>query len=79
MYKIVITKLVDNPNFKEELEAYTAREQERVRYGRCSSDELPYPMQKIEENALATVVDEEQFKAVQKSILETFNKGKGCA
>jgi hypothetical protein len=68
-YKIVITKMIDNPNFQNELEEYRKNDS-RSRY--IGSSDVLYPERMLSENALATILSEKQFEAIRKATLEQF-------
>jgi len=62
MYKITITKFVDNPKYDEEMVEY----KEKTRYGY----NVQYPKATLEERVLESSFTDEEFKAVKKAVLE---------
>lgn len=64
-YRIMIVKLDTNVNYEKEMEEIRKRE-----YGRSMVNE--YPSRYVEEDALVTIIDQEQFRAVQKAVLGSF-------
>lgn len=69
-YKIIVIKTEENPKYEEEL-AIFREERDRMRYG-GGRDELEIPAKDLAETALKVQLTEEQWKAVQKAVLETF-------
>lgn len=65
-YRVVITKLIDNPNFEEERKSWEAA---HGFYGRSAIDDR-MPQRQIEEQSLVTILNETQFAAVQKAVIE---------
>lgn len=61
MYKLTITKYVENPNYEEELE-------ERKR----SYQSLPYPEQIKEVRSLVVELTDEEFAKMKKEVLTVF-------
>lgn len=67
-YKIYVEQIKENPNYAEEMKAW----KEESKYRHIDQDRWPHPQPGKVEGVLTTIVNEEQFKAMQKSILETF-------
>lgn len=61
MYKLTITKYVENPNYEEELE-------ERKK----SYHSIPYPEQIKEVKALVVELTDEEFAKMKKEVLTVF-------
>lgn len=68
-YRLTIGRIIENPNYETELEAFQRSE----RFGRNVMDlEGSHgPQRFIEQQHLFTIIDEEQFKAIQKACIET--------
>lgn len=73
MYKIVITKMEDNPNYEAQKEVYDKWEEENNRYGSSygiNRQQPPSPVKEVATKRLETVVDEEAFAAIRKACVE---------
>jgi len=64
-YRLTITKFVPNPNYDKEMEEY----ENRNRYNRPNSE---HPVSTLEEKLMYVTLDEKQYEAVKKAVLETF-------
>lgn len=72
-YRITITKLEDNPNYKQEMEKYLEASTYNNRQWNNSNGVLAAePRESFERNAFFTILDQEQFDAVKKAALEKF-------
>ena len=67
-YRLTITRLIENPNYEKEMEQMKER---RGFYSRSVMDNLTEPVPTMEQQSLFTIVDEEQFAAIQKACIET--------
>lgn len=68
-YKITITKMQDNPDYEKEMAEFKER---HGFYGRSMSDMRSEPVREIEKEALFVILDDRQFDAVKKAVLEQF-------
>lgn len=66
-YKVVIIKMEDNPNFKEEMAKW-----ENNNMGYRQLDDKPRPQDSFPKDALQFIATEEQFDAIRKAALEKF-------
>jgi hypothetical protein len=67
MYKLTITKVVDNPNYKAELKEW---QDSAWRIANFGSEGGPIPT--IEENTLFVILTDEEYEVVKKEVLKTF-------
>ena len=65
MYRLQVTKFVDNHNYDEEMKEY-----EQV--SRWNSV-VQHPIKQLEERNLDVMITDEEYQAVKKSILKQFN------
>lgn len=73
MYKIIITKMQDNPLYDaEKAEAYRKYKAERADYygGERMNFEERVMLKQIEVPALTVDLTDEEFKAIKKSVME---------
>lgn len=73
MYKIVITKMEDNPDYEAQKEAYNKWEEENRAWGGNYGQQRQKPQDPEKVKAikkLETVVDEEAFAAIRKACVE---------
>lgn len=69
-YKILVQEFRLNENYKKELEKYN----ERTNRYNSNVNDFNKPNEFIENKCLETTLNEKQFLAMQKSIIETFDK-----
>jgi hypothetical protein len=63
MYRLQVTKFVDNPNYDKEMDEYKSRSTYQL---------VDHPMSRLEERNLDVTVTDEEYKAIKKAVLETF-------
>lgn len=66
MYKITIEKQVKNPNYEKELEEYSKRNE----YWYSNMNRIEKPNEFFLETSLITELEENEWKAVKKAIIE---------
>lgn len=69
-YNVTITQQVLNPNYEEEMKSYG----KNTKYGRIYETDTPTPQKFTTGEVLSTVVTEEQFRAMQKALIESFGE-----
>ena len=65
-YRIVITALEENPEYKEQLKAWNARN----RYNTVNYDDMPHSELIVKK--LETTISEQDFKAVRRALVAEF-------
>lgn len=69
-YRVTIQKFEKNPNYDKELAEYEESQRRDVWSRRDAGVTSPFP--EITTGVLSTVLNEEQFHAMQKAVLEKF-------
>jgi len=65
MYKLQVTKFVENENYEKEMEEY----EKRTKY---SYGQVEHPYNTREERHLEVTLTDNEYKAVKESVLKTF-------
>lgn len=68
MLKLQITRYENNERYEAELAEY----KDRSRYGSCRIDNTDYPQKEISKNVMEVFINEDQFEAIRKAVLEKF-------
>lgn len=69
MYRLQVTKFVKNEGFEKEMEEY----RDRTKYGYGSGMDIEHPVDTREERRLEVELSDEEYEAVKKAVLSTFN------
>lgn len=64
MYKLLITRTIENPDYKEQLESYNDK---------WSGRNMEYPQKYIPERSLEVELTDEEFKKLKAETIKIFN------